>query len=203
MFSFVRWNAQAQIPPKDSFTQKYRFAFGKWLAFKSSPSVCCLGPVARLFGSGLMCVSPRALCWSGDRGAVQGLCRSPGEAACCPAMLRFPAGVRKPCLLELGIRPACSERGCAVRVSLLAIRWAGLLPSFSRPLRASSCRTQCPVALNSGIYSSSGMYFSMLLLFLLQIIVDLCLQVLSCQHFAAAGFLSGNWIALSDISVPA
>lgn len=32
MFSFFRWNAQAQIPPRDSFTQKYRFAFGKQLA---------------------------------------------------------------------------------------------------------------------------------------------------------------------------
>lgn len=30
----------------------------------------------------------------------------------------------------------------------------------------------------------------------------LCLQVLPCQHFAAAGFLSRNWTALSDISVP-
>lgn len=32
---------------------------------------------------------------------------------------------------------------------------------------------------------------------------DLCLQVLSHKHSAAAGVLGGNWIALSDISLPA
>lgn len=111
--------------------------------------------------------------------------------------------VRERCLVELCTPPTCSEPGCAIMISLFAAGLVSFLQFCSGPFCASSCRTQFPVALNLGIYSSSGMYFSVLLWLHLQIIVDLCLQVLSCQHFAAAGFLSRNWIALSDISIPA
>lgn len=36
MFSFFSWNAPAQVPPRGSFIQKCRFAFGEWLAFRGS-----------------------------------------------------------------------------------------------------------------------------------------------------------------------
>lgn len=130
-------------------------------------------------------------------GDAAGPCRA--NAAALPVLEM----VRKRCLLELCIPPTWSEQGCAIMISLFAARLVSLLRSCSGPFCASSCRTQFPVALNLGIYFSSGMYFSVLLLLHLQIIVDLCLQVLSCQHFTAAGFLSRNWIALSGISIHA
>lgn len=48
MFSCFSWNALAQIPPRGSFIQKCRFAFGEWLALRQwcmscscSAAGCC------------------------------------------------------------------------------------------------------------------------------------------------------------------
>lgn len=73
MFSCFSWNAQAQIPPRGSFIQKCRFAFGEWLAFRGSDAC----PARAL----LLGVAPtlhllQALFWAGDKG----LCAASAEA---------------------------------------------------------------------------------------------------------------------------
>lgn len=81
--------------------------------------------------------------------------------------------------------------------------WALAAPAFCQLLQLCfQLQHTIPAALSLGTYSK-GMYFSALLLHRLQLTADLCPQVLSHKHSAAAGVLGGNRIALSDISVPA
>lgn len=92
---------------------------------------------------------------------------------------------------------------CSPAAVWWALPWSGSCCLRPRTMLCLQLQHTIPVALNLGTYSSSGMYFSALLLHHLQITADLCLQVLSHKHPAAAGVLCGNWIALSDLSVPA
>lgn len=78
MFSFFSWNAQAQIPPRGSFTQKCRFVFGEWLAVRAVMHVplmvcCCVFVNTGASAPGTV------LSWG--QAVLCCLCGGPGQAA--------------------------------------------------------------------------------------------------------------------------
>lgn len=202
MFPFFRWNAQAQIPPKGSFIQKYRFAFGEWLTFKGSLHVVCCWDVWPDF----MRVSPRH-CWPllGTAEFCTAFVGALGKRHtcqwCCSSLLSnqslaSPWDCEGWCLL---VPSGCTEQSCAIILSSAA--GLAFCKAHSQPFCASSSKTKCNLQwpwIQEFIAAQECIFCCCL-----QIVVGLCLQVLSRQHFAAAGFLSRIWFALSDISIPA
>lgn len=138
MFSFFRWNAQAQIPPKDSFIQKYRFAFGKRLTLKAF----CAYPACGLLPMCLVKTDRRRGAVWGQRGYVLPS-QEPWGSHVHLVMLQLPAERRQPrcqssrCAEAVpsgALYPStCVERGYAVMISLCC--QGGLL----RLLRAVPC----------------------------------------------------------------
>lgn len=126
---------------------------------------------------------------------------SPGQAAQSPELLLVLAELALPlCSLGMGsarlVYPCCNVMSSpSVRLLLCPVQDSVVPPAV---LPGAAHHSSCLECRN---FSSSGMYFSALLLHHLQITADLCLQVLSHKHSAAAGVLGGNWIALSDISL--
>lgn len=172
MFPFFRWNAQAQIPPKGSFIQKYRFAFGEWLTFKGSLHVVCCWDVWPDF----MRVSPRH-CWPllgtaefctafvgalGKRHACQWCCSS----LLSNQSLASPWDCEGWCLL---VPSGCSEQSCAIILSSAA----GL--AFCRPTHSHSV---LPAARQNVIYN--GLEFRNLLQLKNVFFVVVCKSLLVC-----------------------
>lgn len=134
MFSFFSWNAQAQIPPRGSFTQKCRFAFGEWLAFRGSDA-CPARGLCWVFTNTGVSVPGTVLGWG--QGAVCCLCRSPGQAAQSPGLLLVLAELASP-LCSLGMGSA--HLAALLQCDGLSL---GQAPAVSGPgpCCASSCST--------------------------------------------------------------
>lgn len=135
-------------------------------------------PVVRVCSSGGLCLC-RALGCS-------------GMGSCAAGMLQVPAEHTQPlCLSRSWGSSVCwsSESPCLLSADCAVIT----------PLLAPAVLLRCLELRN--LFQLRNVFFCVALLPFANPCY-LCLQVLPCQHFAAAGFLSRNWIALSDISIP-